>query len=208
MTYEVCSNEKGAWISHRVNFDQIHNSMGVVYFAMANSEWDTLLSISATEFTGWKGYLVWEFVLVMFTVAILHMIIRAYTIAVCYINLGALSIVNTDPMLPLSKPQLEWIQLEEHLANLKLLKKSYRTINGWSRITGNIIASKTWRVGYYLVVTAGFFISLTTYTSEPQVLDQVRLAANIIVTVLVNLDVYFCFQAKDLKGWWTDRGLR
>jgi hypothetical protein len=49
---------------------------------------------------------------------------------------------------------------------------------------------------------------LPRYTSEPEVLFIVKLTANIIVAVIINLDVYFCLQSVNFKNWWGESELR
>lgn len=136
--------------------------MAVGYLALQNNRWHTILHISLLNFDGWTGYLIWQFCAILFSVGILKMLLRAYTIAVCYINLGALSIVNTDPILTLSKPQLEWIQIEEQLAGMKLLKKHEKIYSWWPIVCKRLRFSKYWRSFYYSVIFIGFILNLST----------------------------------------------
>jgi hypothetical protein len=132
-----------------------------VYIHIQSNEWSTLLNLNLSQYDGWVFYRIFQFFTVFFSVAILSILLRAYTIAVCYINLGALSIVNTDPLITLSKAQLEWIQTEEHLATLVLMKRKRKLSSKIGLLSRKISSSKYWRIIYYLLMIAGFILNLT-----------------------------------------------
>lgn len=136
--------------------------MTIGYLSVQNSRWHSVLNLSLLNYQGWIGYQVWQFCAILFSVGILQILFRAYTIAVCYINLGALSIVNTDPLVSLSIPQLEWIQIEEQMANMKLLKKSEKIYSWWPLFCKRVRFSKYWRSIYYVVIFLGFILNLAT----------------------------------------------
>ena len=159
-SHQTCEKNHGIWTSPSLNFNSFYFGMATGYFHIQNSEWNTLLRLSLAQFDGWLPYLLFEFVAVLFAVAILNILLRGYTIAVCYINLGSLSIVNTDPMITLSKAQLEWIQIEEQLAYLDLLKRDEKVTSRIGILSKKLNSSRYVKIFYYSVIILAFILNL------------------------------------------------
>jgi hypothetical protein len=191
-----------------VNYDSFISSYIVGYAMIDRALWSTVFELVIISWNNWSGYLVWKFISVMLLVVLLNIVLRAYTISVCYINIGSFSIVNADPNISLGPERMEWIQIEEQICKVKLLKKKQKLIHPWSIFCRKVKNSRLWHLTYYISILVGFIINLCTYTGEPDFFKTVKLTANIIVISIINIDVYISFQAENFVNVWYEDSLR
>ena len=158
-----CLSEGGKWEDSELNFNTIFKSLWTGYALIDRSSWSPLIESSIVGWKGWIGYLIWEVAFTLFAVSTLNIIYRAFTVALCYVNLGTYSIVNIDPMLSLSRAQLEWIKIQERLAKTPLLKKKEKLlVNFLSGLCYRIINSAYNYKIYYTVLLLSFILNLLT----------------------------------------------
>ena len=84
-----------------VNFDTFPKSVVLGYSAIDKCLWSEVLQLSVSTFSGPTLYLILQFMIMTFCTGIVNLGLRAFTIGLCYINIGALSIVNMDPEIRL-----------------------------------------------------------------------------------------------------------
>lgn len=143
-----------------INYDYIWNALFACYTILDKSQWFMITDLVTINWNGSPLYNLWHYLMVVIAVAVISLIFRATTISLCYINLGAFSLVNIDKTITLSEQQREWVQIEEQLASLQLLRKKEKSFHYIVVICRKICNSKIFKSVYNVFLIGGFVLNL------------------------------------------------
>ena len=155
-----CITEGGQMSPYFINYNHFFNALFACYTVVDKSQWFMVTDLITMNWNGSPAYNLWHYIYVVLGASVVSLIFRATTISVCYINLGAFSLVNIDKTVTLSEQQREWVQIEEQLASLQLLRKKEKSFHYIVVICRKISTSKLFRGFYNLTLLGGFIVNL------------------------------------------------
>lgn len=155
-----CTQEGGQMSPYFINYNHIWNALFACYTVLDKSQWFMITDLVTLNWNGSPLYNLWHHVMVVIAVSIISLIFRATTISLCYINLGAFSLVNIDKTITLSEQQREWVQIEEQLASLQLLRKKEKSFHYIVVICRRICNSRIFKFIYNFILIGGFVLNL------------------------------------------------
>jgi hypothetical protein len=155
-----CAKEGGSMSFYFINYNSFWDTLFTCYAIIDKSQWFMATDLVTMNWRGNQIYNIWHYVFVIFGAAVVSLYFRATTISLCYINLGAFSLVNIDKTITLSEQQREWVQIEERLASIQLFRKKEKSFHYFVVICRNICNSRICKAVYNTILIGGFVLNL------------------------------------------------
>lgn len=144
-----------------IHFDTIQNALLAYYVLVERSLWYDILPIILDSPGLHALYKLVAFGVVYILAGFVTFVLRGVTLSICYVSLEKFASVRMDKKIALTRPQVEWIQTEEMLSDVELLRKLPNAKLGLSKWCLAVKESTHWAVIYYTVIIAGFLFNIS-----------------------------------------------
>lgn len=141
-----------------INYENYGQAVVTALMMVYRSMWSQIISLGISgnnSITFLHQFL--HITLVVIFSTFINYCFRGLSVALCYVSMDRLGIEKSSE---LTKPQLEYIQTEEHLTGTKLLLQVAKPLHPISRFCFYLRTNLYWRIIYNTVVIAGFLINL------------------------------------------------